>query len=40
VKIPFLHINQLLQEKKSTSRPKYLLDIEELENIKRIAEEN
>ncbi len=33
VDIPFLHINQLLQEKKANARPKDLLDIEELENI-------
>ena len=33
VNIPFLHINQLIQEKKANGRPKDLLDIEELEKI-------
>ncbi len=33
IKIPFLHINQLIQEKKANNRPKDQLDIEELEKI-------
>jgi len=36
VSVRFLHINTLLEEKKSTARPKDLLDIEELQKIKNI----
>lgn len=36
IKIPFLHINQLIQEKKANNRPKDLLDIEELEKIQKL----
>lgn len=39
LKIRFLHINQLIQEKRATNRPKDLLDIEELEKIKKLAEQ-
>lgn len=35
VKIRFLHINQLIQAKKASGRPKDLLDVEELENIRK-----
>jgi hypothetical protein len=38
VNIPFLHINQLILEKKANARPKDLLDIEELEKIIAIQE--
>ena len=39
--VPFLHINQLIKNKKETNRPKDKIDIIELENIKRIrTEEN
>ncbi|RZL54043.1 MAG: hypothetical protein EOO93_20410 [Pedobacter sp.] len=37
--IPFLHINQLIQNKKVVNRPKDQIDIIELENIKKIREE-
>jgi hypothetical protein len=33
IPIRFLHLNQLLEEKKANARPKDLLDIEELEKI-------
>ncbi|MBK7311978.1 MAG: hypothetical protein IPI93_14675 [Sphingobacteriaceae bacterium] len=35
IKIRFLHINQLIEAKKASGRPKDLLDVEELENIKK-----
>ncbi len=38
VKVPFLHLNQLIEEKKANARPKDLLDIEELELIKKMKE--
>jgi hypothetical protein len=40
LKIPFLHINHLIENKKATNRPKDRIDIQELEKIKRIREEN
>ncbi|QQR98173.1 MAG: hypothetical protein IPK18_01145 [Sphingobacteriales bacterium] len=41
IDVPFLHINQLIKNKKETNRPKDKIDIIELENIKRIrTEEN
>jgi len=39
VNIPFLHINQLIQNKKATNRPKDQVDVVELEKIRRIREE-
>ncbi len=39
VKIPFLHINQLIANKKAVNRPKDQIDVIELEKIKRIIEE-
>jgi hypothetical protein len=33
INVPFLHINQLIQNKKSTARPKDLVDVQELEKI-------
>lgn len=36
LKIPFLHINHLILNKKVTNRPKDRLDVEELEKIKKI----
>jgi hypothetical protein len=36
VKIPFLHINHLIQNKKFINRPKDMLDVEELEKIKEL----
>jgi hypothetical protein len=38
VKDPFLHINQLIQNKKSVARLKDQDDVEHLENIRRITE--
>lgn len=35
VSVKFLHINQLIQAKKASGRPKDLMDIEELEKIKK-----
>lgn len=40
IKIPFLHINQLILNKKAVNRPKDQIDILELEKIKKIREEN
>jgi hypothetical protein len=39
INIPFLHINQLILNKKAVSRPKDQIDVIELEKIKRIREE-
>ncbi|WP_295664181.1 hypothetical protein [uncultured Mucilaginibacter sp.] len=38
VNIPFLHINQLIQNKKSVNRPKDQIDVVELEKIRKIRE--
>jgi hypothetical protein len=40
VKVPFLHINHLIENKKIVSRPKDQIDVIELEKIRRIREEN
>lgn len=40
VKIPFLHINQLILNKQVVNRPKDQIDVAELEKIKKIREEN
>jgi hypothetical protein len=37
--VPFLHINHLLATKKAVGRPKDLVDIEELEQIKKLKED-
>ena len=39
VKVPFLHINQLIENKKAVNRPKDQLDVIELEKIKKIKGE-
>ena len=39
VKVPFLHINDLLTNKKAVARPKDQLDVIELEKIKKYLEE-
>ena len=39
VLVPFLHINQLIANKKAVNRPKDQLDVIELEKIKKIREE-
>ena len=35
IKVPFLHINDLIKNKKATARPKDLIDVAELERIKK-----
>jgi hypothetical protein len=40
VLVPFLHINQLIDNKKAVNRPKDQIDVLELEKIKKIREEN
>jgi hypothetical protein len=35
--VPFLHINNLIIEKKACSRPKDLLDVDELEKIIKLS---
>lgn len=37
--IPFLHINQLIENKKAVNRPKDQLDVIELEKIRKILNE-
>ncbi|MBO9593874.1 MAG: hypothetical protein J7599_13285 [Niabella sp.] len=39
VKVPFLHINHLIANKKAVNRPKDQIDVIELERIKKILEE-
>jgi hypothetical protein len=38
VKVPFLHINQLFENKKKVNRPKDQIDILELEKIRKLRE--
>jgi hypothetical protein len=38
IKIPFLHINQLILNKKAVNRPKDQIDVIELEKIKKIRD--
>ena len=38
VKVPFLHINQLIDNKKAVNRPKDQIDVIELERIRTIRE--
>lgn len=38
--VPFLHINQLIVNKKAVNRPKDQIDVSYLEKIKKITEEN
>jgi len=40
VKVPFLHINQLIANKKAVNRPKDQLDVIELERIQKILGES
>ncbi|MDP5139840.1 MAG: hypothetical protein NWP83_05135 [Spirosomaceae bacterium] len=35
VEVPFLHINQLIEAKKATNRPKDQIDVIELERIRK-----
>jgi hypothetical protein len=39
IKIPFLHINHLITNKKAVNRPKDQLDVIELEKIKQVRKE-
>jgi hypothetical protein len=39
IKVPFLHINQLIANKKAVNRPKDQIDVIELEKILRIQDE-
>lgn len=39
VKVPFLHINQLIDSKKASNRPKDQIDVMALEKIKKLREE-
>jgi hypothetical protein len=39
VAVPFLHINQLISNKKAVNRPKDQIDVNELEKIKKFREE-
>ena len=38
LKIPFLHLNQLIEEKYATGRPKDLIDLIELQKIEKLRE--
>lgn len=40
VKVPFLHINHLIANKKMVNRPKDQIDVIELEKIRRILQQN
>ena len=40
VKVPFLHINQLIANKKAVNRPKDQVDVMELERIQKILGES
>ncbi|MBA2561357.1 MAG: nucleotidyltransferase [Chitinophagaceae bacterium] len=39
IPVPFLHINQLIQNKKAVNRPKDQIDVLELEKIKQLRKE-
>ena len=39
IKVPFLHINQLIENKKAVNRPKDQIDVLELEKIKKLLDE-
>jgi len=38
IPVKFLHINQLIEAKKSSGRPKDLIDVEELEKIRKATD--
>lgn len=38
IKVPFLHLNHLIEEKKATNRPKDQIDLIELSTIKQLRE--
>lgn len=37
IKVPFLHINQLIDNKRAVNRPKDQTDVQELERIRRLS---
>ena len=39
IQVPFLHIKQLIQNKKAVNRPKDQIDVMELEKIKQLRKE-
>ena len=39
MQVPFLHINQLIANKKAVNRPKDQIDVMELEKIKQLRKE-
>ncbi|WP_198170239.1 hypothetical protein [Mucilaginibacter arboris] len=39
VKVPFLHLNQLIENKKTVNRPKDQIDVLALEEIKKLRED-
>ena len=39
IKVPFLHINHLLANKKAVNRPKDQIDVIELEKLKKLRED-
>ena len=39
IPVPFLHLNQLIVNKKAVNRPKDQIDVTELEKIKRLRKE-
>ncbi|HXD77160.1 MAG TPA: hypothetical protein VN616_05095 [Puia sp.] len=40
IKVPFLHINQLIENKRAVNRPKDQIDVIELERIRHLMDEN
>jgi hypothetical protein len=40
VRVPFLHINHLIENKRIVNRPKDQIDVIELEKIRKIREDN
>lgn len=40
IKVPFLHINHLIENKKKLNRPKDQVDVIELEKIRKLREDN
>ena len=40
IKVPFLHINHLIENKKMVNRPKDQIDVIELEKIRKIRDDN
>lgn len=40
IEVPFLHINQLIENKKAVNRPKDQIDVIALEQIRKLREDN